>query len=242
MSRYTRLQEDYRKLEEDYTAEVARRIDLQRQYESLQADYQATRDQQKEIEALHSNTRRLKHDMKNHIMVIASYLNNGEVGKAKDYLSVVLDNLNRVYSYIQTGNAVMNYIINTKLACAQRQGIAYKAEIENLSFARMGSVDFSTVLSNALDNAIEASRHASEKRMEITVRKKRGYDTITVKNRIDKSVLNENPDLISTKPDSENHGFGIGQIKAAAEKYGGMVDIYEKDGMFCVSIMIPSES
>ena len=241
MSRYGDLKKAYEALDKEYAAEVARNLDLQYQYDTLQADYLARCDQQQEMEALHENTRRLKHDMKNHIMVIASYLNNGELDAAKEYLSVVLDNLNQVYSYIQTGNAVMNYVINSKLEYAQKNGIPFKAEIENCSFARMGSVDFAAVLSNALDNAIEASLNTSEKLIYVSIHQKRGYDTITVKNRIDHSVLDENPDLISTKSDSENHGFGVRQIKDIAEKYGGMVDIYEEEGMFCVSIIIPSE-
>lgn len=241
MSRYTKLKADFEKLEKDYTAEVAKNLDLQYQLEGLQADYQNNRDQQQEIERLHENTRRLKHDMKNHIMVIASHLNNNEVEEAKEYLSVVLDNLNRVYSYIQTGNSVLNYIINSKLEYAQRNGIHFKAEIENLSFANVGSVDFSAVLSNALDNAIEASMTATDKFIYVAILKRRGYDTITVKNKIDKSVLADNPELKSTKAQSEIHGYGIKQIKTITKKYDGIVDIYEEDNMFCISIMIPTQ-
>ncbi len=241
MRRYSKLQEEYHKLEKDYTDEVARNLDLQYQFDSLQAEYRNSRDQQQEIERLYENTRRLKHDMKNHIMVIASYLNNGEVDQAKEYLSVVLDKLNRVYSYIQTGNSVLNYIINTKLEYAQQNGIQFKAEIENLPFAKMGSVDFSAVLSNALDNAIEASRNTEDKFIYVSILKKRGYDTISVKNKIDRSVLAENPHLISTKDKEEAHGYGVKQIKAITEKYDGIVDIYEEDGMFCIGIMIPSQ-
>lgn len=90
-------------------------------------------------------------------MVAVSYLNNGEVELAKNYLSDVLDNLNKTYSYIQTGNSVMNYIINSKLEKAHSKGNGFKAEIENLPFEKMGSVDFSALLSNILDNAVEAS-------------------------------------------------------------------------------------
>lgn len=241
MSRYGKLKEDYERLEKDYTAEVAKNLDLQYQYDTLQAEYQNSHNQQKEIERLHENTRRLKHDMKNHIMVIASHLNNGELDEAKDYLSVVLDNLNRVYSYIQTGNSVLNYIINSKLEYAQQNDIQFKAEIENLPFAKMGSVDFSAVLSNTLDNAIEASIRAVEKYIYVSILKKRGYDTITVKNKIDQSVLENNPELRSTKAESDTHGYGVKQIKTITEKYDGMVDIYEDNGMFCISIMIPSE-
>ncbi|MCH5296343.1 MAG: sensor histidine kinase [Ruminococcus sp.] len=241
MSRYSKLKENFEKLDKDYTAEVAKNLDLQYQFDSLKAEYKNSRNQQQEIERLHENTRRLKHDMKNHIMVIASHLNNNEVEKAKEYLSVVLDNLNRVYSYIQTGNSVLNYIINSKLEYAQQNGIQFKAEIENLLFAKMGSVDFSAVLSNALDNAIEASMQIAEKFIYVSILKKRGYDTITVKNKIEKSVLEENPDLISTKAESETHGYGVKQIKSITEKYDGIVDIYEDEGMFCINIMIPSE-
>lgn len=241
MSRYSKLKEEYEKLEKDYTAEVVKNLDLQYQYDALQAEYQNSRSQQQEIERLHENTRRLKHDMKNHIMVIASHLNNGEIDEAKDYLSVVLDNLNRVYSYIQTGNSVLNYIINSKLEYAQQNDIPFKAEIENLPFAKMGSVDFSAVLSNALDNAIEASMSAVEKYIYVSVLKKRGYDTITVKNKIDQSVLESNHELRSTKAESDTHGYGVKQIKTITKKYDGMVDIYEDSGMFCISIMIPSE-
>lgn len=241
MKRFGKLKEDYKRLEKEYTAEVAKSLDLQYQYDALQAEYQNSRSQQQEIERLHENTRRLKHDMKNHIMVIAAHLNNGEIEEAKDYLSVVLDNLNRVYSYIQTGNSVLNYIINSKLEYAQQNDIQFKAEIENLPFSKMGSVDFSAVLSNSLDNAIEASMNASEKSIYISVMKKRGYDTITVKNKIDRSVLETNPDLRSTKAESDTHGYGVKQIMTITEKYNGMVDIYEDNGMFCISIMIPSE-
>ena len=236
-----KLKAEYERLEKEYSAEVAKNLDLQYQYEQLQAVYQNNFDQQKEIERLCENTRRLKHDMKNHIMVIASYLNSREIDKAKDYLSVVLDKLNHVYSYIQTGNSVMNYIINTKLEYAQQHNIPFKAEIENLPFEKMGSVDFSAVLSNMLDNAIEASIHSVQKFIYISVCRKRGYDSINIKNKIDSSVINVNPELVSAKSDADAHGYGLKQIKSITEKYDGLVDIYEDEGMFCISVMIPSE-
>lgn len=241
MRRYSKLKAEYEQLEKQYTDEVVKNLDLQYQYDSMKDDWQNSKSQREEIERLHENTRRLKHDMKNHIMVIASYLNNNELDEAKRYLSVVLDKLNRVYSYIQTGNSVMNYIINSKLEYAQQNNIQFKAEIENLQFAQVGSVDFSALLSNALDNAIEASLDIEDGFIYVSVCKKRGYDTITVKNKIQSSVLAGNPELTSTKPDNASHGYGIKQIKTITEKYDGIVDIYEEENLFCISVMIPSQ-
>lgn len=238
--KYKKLKEDYEKLEKEYAREVANNLDLQYKYDTLKADYTSDMSQRSEIERLHENTRRLKHDMKNHIMVIASYLNNNETDNAKEYLSVVLDNLNKVYSYIQTGNSVLNYIINSKLEYAHKNGIKFKAEIENLPFEKMGSVDFSAVLGNALDNAIEASILSEEKFIYVGISRKRNYDTILIKNKIDSSVLKINPELVSQKPDNNAHGYGIKQIKSISSKYDGIVDVYEEDNMFCINIMIPT--
>ncbi len=241
MSRYSELKSEYEELDKKYSETLAENLDLQYRLNELETELSSYRARQKEIEHIAENTRRLKHDMRNHIMVIASYLSSGEIQEAKEYLSVVLDKLDRVYSYIQTGNSVMNYIINTKLEYAHRNGVKFKAEIENISFAKMGSVDFSALLSNILDNAVEASMNASRKFIYVSVCRKQGWDCVTVKNGIDRSVLNSNPELISTKPDKDKHGIGIEQIKSIVKKYDGMIDIYESDGMFCVSVMIPSE-
>lgn len=239
IGRYRKLKKKYDLLEKEYSREAAKNLDLQYEYDALKADYASDKSQREEIEKLHENTRRLKHDMKNHVLVAVSYLNSGETEQAREYLSGVLDNLNKTYSYIQTGNSVMNYIINAKLEYAHNNGIRFKAEIENLPFEKMGSVDFSAMLSNILDNALEASIHAEDKFISVTIQRKRGYDTILVKNRIDGSVLAENPGLVSQKEDHVCHGYGLGQIKLIAQKYEGIVDIFEEDHMFCVNVLIP---
>ena len=86
----------------------------------------------------------------------------------------------------------------------------------------MKGIDFSAVFSNAVDNAIEHERKETKKEIAISVYEKKGYDVISVKNRISKSILETNPNLSSTKNDSEKHGFGVSQIKEIAESYEGM--------------------
>lgn len=237
--RYTKLREEYENLEKKYFEVVEKNIDLESKYSEIIDEFNNNKNELKGMEEIHENTRRLKHDMRNHIMVIASYLNNNEIDEAKEYLSVVLDKLNKVYSYISTGNSVMNYIINMKLEGAQKENINFKVEIENLEFKKMGSVDFSALLSNILDNAIEASEKEENPFIEVTIKRKRNYDTILVKNHISKSVLKSNKFLETSKDDTDNHGIGMKQIKEITEKYDGIVDIYEENEMFCVNVMIP---
>ena len=239
MKRYSELQREYDALDEKYSKVLGERAELTYELEELKAAAEHIREQDREIRELHENVRRMKHDMKNHLMVIASYFNSGDYGEAKTYISRILDKLNSTYSYIETGNSLMNHILNEKLNAARDKGISVKAEIETLFFRRMESIDFSALLSNLLDNAIEASSLEADPEIAVTVAHRRDYETILVKNKISHSILEENPKLISSKPELSNHGMGIPQIKNITEKYDGMCDFYEEDGYFCASAFIP---
>lgn len=198
--------------------------------------------QEQEIRALHKNVRKLKHDMRNHLMVIASYLNHGEYENAREYVSDVIDRLGSTSVYVETKNALLDHIINEKLSLAREKGIEVSAEIDHVLFEKMKGIDFSAVLNNLLDNAIEASGREAEKELRVKVFRKKGYDAISVKNRISRSVLKENPDLRSARAGSGEdaaHGFGVAQIRETVDRYQGMYDFYEEDGFFCANVFIP---
>lgn len=231
--------QEYNVLDEKYSRLLSEKAELEYELAELKSTAENIRKQDEEIRTLHENVRRIKHDMKNHLMVIASYLNGGEYDSAKAYTSEILDNLNSIHEYIETGNFLLNHILNEKLNIARENGISVKAEIENLSFNKMQSLDFSALLSNILDNAIEACANENSPEIDVIISRRRGYETILVKNKICLSVLKTNPELETTKTDSTSHGMGIPQIKAITEKYGGMCDFYEEDGYFCAGAFIP---
>ena len=207
----------------------AQNKDLKYELDSYKWQMEEITKQEEEIRLLHSNTRKLKHDMRNHLMVMTSYINSGDYENARKYISEILDKLNAVRSYVETGNPLLNHILNDKLEVCRQEGIDVKADIGKASFEKMKGIDFSAVFSNAVDNAIEAARTEARKEISISVYEKKGYDVITVKNRIAESVLEKNPELHSTKADGEKHGFGVGQIKEIVESYGGMTDFYEEE-------------
>ncbi len=220
------------------TQYIAENVDMEKALLEVKKKYAQQQDMAEEIKKMQMQSRLLKHDMKNHSLVILSYLDEGRVEEAKEYTSKILDNLNKMYTYINVGNSIMNYIINHKLSKAKEQGIEIKAQIENLAFAYMNSVDFSSLLNNLLDNAMEAAICSKEKKMEVIISNQKGFDSILVKNSIDASVLENNPKLQSTK-DGEGHGFGMVQIRKITEKYKGMIDIYEEKDFFVINVVYP---
>lgn len=224
------------------TKYIAENIDLHQELDEIKEEYSTQSNMAEEIKQIQANSRHLKHDMKNHTLVLLSYLEEDKIDEAKQYTSQILDNLNKIYTYVHVGNSLMNYIINNKLSLAKEYEIEVKAEIENLSFEYMDSVDFSAILNNMLDNAIEAAKNSYNKYIEIRITNQKGFDSILVKNSINNSVLQENPDLHSTKNNAE-HGFGVKQIKNITAKYDGMTDIYEEDSnyglLFSINVVYP---
>ena len=239
MRHYRQLQKELAGQEEKYLSLLAQKSELEYQLSVQREEVAYSRQQESDIRSLHQSVRQLKHDMKNHLMVIASYLNSGDYEAAKTYTSEILDKLNAMHSYIETGNSLLNHILNEKLELARGCGIAVKAEIEPLSFSRMRSIDFSALLTNLLDNAIEASKDEPDGELLLHIFQERGYDAVSIKNKIGKSVLEENPQLRSTKEDKEQHGIGISQIKEIVAEYDGIYDFFEKEGYFCSRVFIP---
>lgn len=226
----------YEENDKQLTGYVAANLDMEKKLEEIKHEYEQQQDMAEEIRKIQERMRMLKHDMKNHTLVILSYLEEGRTEEAQKYASDILDELNKMYTYVNVGNSLLNYIINNKLSKAKETGIEIKAEIENLAFDYIDSVDFSSLLNNILDNAAEGALLSKEKKLEVQIRNQKGFDTITVKNSIDTSVMENNPDFMSTK-EGEGHGYGMKQIRKITEKYAGILDLYEKNGMFVVSIM-----
>lgn len=256
MGKYKQLQSQYDELLKEYTKVMAEKSELAYIHDRLLEKQEKFRYQEDEIRKLHKSARMLKHDMRNHFMVLSSYLAAEEYEEAKVYSSGILDKLNAMSSYVETGNSLLNHIVNEKFRLAGEQGIRVKAEIENLSFGRMDRIDFSALLNNMLDNALRACGLEEEdsRELHLHIFSQRGYDAICVKNRIAESVLEKNPELRSSKQDVSSqemeshdagvqsmgiHGMGIPGMKEITEGYNGILDIYESEGFFCVSAYIP---
>ena len=90
-----------------------------------------------------------------------------------------------------------------------------------------------------LDNAIEASEREIQSELYVSISRRRGYETILVKNKIGKSVLQVNPHLESTKEEKDVHGMGIRQIQELVKKYDGFLTVKEEDGCFSLKILMP---
>ena len=112
MKQYRQLQKELAVQEENYLSLLAQKSELEYQLAMQREELAYSRKQESDIRSLHQGARQLKHDMRNHLMVLASYLNSGDYEAAKIYTSEILDKLNTMHSYVETGNSLLNHILN----------------------------------------------------------------------------------------------------------------------------------
>ena len=180
--------------------------------------------------------RSIYHDMKNHLLVLqAQDGHSQEVGASIEKLKEELEDYE---AYYHTGNDFLDIIIRDKLRKAREKQIDFQAAIRFEAGGFIEPLDISAIFGNALDNAIEASEKVSESMRLITAKAARIHDMLVVA--VENNVLLDGPgDGRTSKEDTFLHGFGLSNIRKAAEKYDGQCTVKAKDGKFVLKIMIP---
>lgn len=194
--------------------------------------------QSEDANAIWSNIRKVRHDLKNHFSVIKGCLERGETDACYDYINSIQQTVESMGTLIRSGNSVIDYMINSKLSNLEGVQVLISGFVGN--FGDVTDADMVSILGNILDNAVEALEYVSgTKRLELYFSKLKQNRIIVCKNSISKSVLENNEKLISVKKDTESHGLGHQIIEATVKKYGGIVGYFEEEGLFGVEISIP---
>ncbi len=181
--------------------------------------------------------RKVRHDLNNHFTVMQGYLESGETQACVGYMETVRQTVKSMGTRIQTGNAVADYLINSKFAHLQNVHVQVYGSV--VGFDDISDVDFACILGNILDNAAEAVQKTDrEKRVELYFSKAGCNRIIVCKNTVSDSAITEGNKLETTKPDKASHGLGHQIVVSTVEKYGGIVDFFEEDGMFGVQITL----
>lgn len=195
-----------------------------------------------ESESRYNEINKIHHDMKNHLQCIQGYLTENDAANAQNYINDILQNkLDFNTTFIKTNNRVIDIVSNIKLIQCQYAKIKTKLNIQSFTL-EIDDVDMCIILGNLFDNAIEACKKTQTERLicfEITQRK--GYVNILIKNTVEESVLESNPELQTTKQDKKNHGIGLKSVKETIEKYNGMIEFYENNNFFIADIWLPGK-
>ena len=192
----------------------------------LQVETRYYEEKMKEEERIKS----IYHDMKNHILLLES-----EREEKQEWISDIKKKIMKYEDFYRTGNRFLDVILRDKIEMAQSDNIHIEDDINMDRIKMFDPFDISTIFGNLLDNAIEACKLVQEierRVINISARRKNQLLIILVKN--------PKPEDRERKMRKKGvHGYGLRNVNDVVKKYGGEINIEEKESQFVVSIIIP---
>lgn len=195
-----------------------------------------------QVEAVYQQMRAMRHDTGNHVAVMSGLLESEKYDELKDYLGKWEEAYKGVVPSAKTGNAVTDVALSEYVDKFAKNGISLKSYFKYPSNVDVNSFDMCVILTNALQNAYEASLNVKEPFVEITSVERDKVYIISIKNRAERKALIDEDGLPISLKNGEGHGFGVRNIREIARKYKGDIEIKqlsEKDGLwFVLNIML----
>lgn len=197
---------------------------------------------EKQIEADRNyinHTRKIKHDMKNHMYAIKNMAKNNMSKDIITYTNDILGKIEGEKVYINTGNYLIDGILNVKFEEIKNQGIDFKYDVKMPEGIKLPEFEVITILGNLLDNAIEGVGSIKDNRyIEVFISYKDSNLLIKIVNTFDGLVIKDNKGFVSRKGEKAYHGIGLENVREQVEKNNGYMNIDTGNCMFAVDLFI----
>ena len=183
----------------------------------------------------HEEVMMLRHDMLRHFRTLHDM---GGDERRTEYLSELIGQNQNIRPVVESGNEMLDIILNGKLSAAVDAGI--RVEVPRAAAPaqlRLSDPDLCTLVMNIVDNAISAASKAEMPFMKLNIYEKAGYLVLLCENSFD-------PQAVETEVKKETvpkHGLGLKIIRNIVDKYEGVIREEAADGLFNIEIVIPMD-
>lgn len=228
-----------------YIVAVFYRISIVRKTEKENALLQQQSEMQLEVysdlQQRYQSSMRTIHDAKRHVRALESLIQSDHLAEAQQYKESLFQKLNELQPSIQCDNPLLSAILNHVFLKAEQRHITLKMDLQGEEqLSMLAGVDLTTIVSNLLDNAVDAVSELPEEQRYIhfAVAFQMGEIMIHVENPTKNDLKREGNTVVSTK---EGHfGLGLKNVGMVVKKYKGDFKTDVKDGTFIAAITIPT--
>lgn len=174
--------------------------------------------------------RQYRHDMKNHLLCISVLLRNERIQEAIEYIEGLQNGIKIVEGKGQK-NLILHKLIEEKIRIAEEMDVVVDCRIDIDRELNVKNTDWSILLGNALDNALEALEKVPKKKRQLWIKiiDYEGMLAGKIKNTIATEVKEG---YATTKEDKALHGIGIPQMRRIVSGYNGSLKIKEDGEAF----------
>lgn len=188
-------------------------------------------------------TRKVRHDIKKIIHTISYFNSQKQYESLTDFLSTITIDKTPNSSTIFCGNQIIDAILNLKSFECENKNIQLKLSIAPCIKCNINSNDIILILSNLIDNAIEAVVKIPDERKTVTL-KMYNYGQNLVVYSENKYIQNQRKRHFfdSDKKDSSVHGYGVKIISDLVTNNNGNISFDYDNNLFKATIILPNYS
>ncbi|MBS5678868.1 MAG: GHKL domain-containing protein [Clostridiales bacterium] len=182
--------------------------------------------------------RQARHDMRHHLNHISMLAEENDMEALKTYLAQTVSRIPDLDMHF-CENRAADSVLGYYCALAKREGIPFSAQIDLPQTLPVDEIDMCLVLSNLLENALEASLRTVPARRWMKVNAYVHAERLLlmqVENACDGEIKETNGVFRSSK--RKGNGIGIQSVRHIAEKNGGASTFAYQNGVFCAKIML----
>ncbi len=187
---------------------------------------------------------RVRHDIKNHLGLAHTLLKQSRYDDADRIITEALAQTDNISLSLDnsSGNSIIDAIIFSKVAKCTELGITFEYCLDLLPDISIDVLDLSSLLSNMLDNALEAAKTTPDPYIILKIFFLENHLNISIKNSFSGDLITEceTGRLVSSKENNNGtpHGYGTLIIKEIATKYSGSFDWNAKNGFFNANVFL----
>lgn len=201
---------------------------------------QQIKEQSKHLDEILVSQKQLKkfrHDFSNHLIALSNFYTSRDCDGGIKYIKSIDSVLQDSNETVESGNTAFDAIINSKKALALNKNTIFDSIIQIPEKMPIDAADICIIFGNALDNAIEACEKIQNEDRKISLIII--YESGAIFCKISNSALKTRNRVLETiKPDKENHGFGLENIRTVLAKYNSEPEIIQTDTEFTLKFII----
>ncbi len=194
--------------------------------------------QLKIMEQMESKVRSIRHNWKNHILLINKMAMENQDEKICDYTSQFLDSMSVNQNVLDTGNGETDAIVNFWMSQANKENIKVDYAVKVPDSTVITGYDLNIILSNLFKNAIEAAEDIPEAVIKFQMNYKMNMLKIQMENPYNQKIIKKSGNIVTRKKDKNHHGIGLKNVKEVVGRYDGDFQITHDDHVFKVSILL----
>lgn len=218
-------------------------VDIFKQFKKTEEDKLRSR-YNEVLEEYFEKMRADSHEYKNHLNAIYGVLQVGDYDQIKDLVKGYIQNVSNEDHLIELSkinNQLIRALIYSKISYATSIGINFKYYIKSsLKDINVSDSELVIIISNLLNNAIEASSESDDKYVELTLSKKNNKYDIMVKNSVNNGYFINVSEMFNYGYSSkgDERGVGLYNVKNIVQNNGGEILIDIDEDIFTIEIKI----